>query len=92
MKTVQTAFILVLVTSYFLEIWSLQMQPVSSKRFSVISSVTNTSHVYYQGHFMARRIMSMKNSSDTIGNQTCDLLVYSAMPQPSAPPRAPLSG
>jgi hypothetical protein len=26
--------------------------------------------------------MSMKNSSDTIGNQTCDLPVCSAVPQP----------
>jgi hypothetical protein len=66
MKTVQTAFTWVLVTGYFLEIWSLQMQPVSSNSFSV----TSTSHVYYQGHFVAGRIMSMKNSSDAIGNQT----------------------
>jgi hypothetical protein len=31
----------------------------------------------------------MKNSSDTIGNRTRDLPGYSALPQPSAPPRAP---
>ena len=31
----------------------------------------------------------MKNSSDTIGNRTRDLLACSALPQPSAPPRAP---
>jgi hypothetical protein len=29
--------------------------------------------------------MSMKNSSDTIGNQTRDLPAYSAVPQPTAP-------
>ena len=29
----------------------------------------------------------MNNSSDTIGNQTCDLLTRSAVPQPTAPPR-----
>jgi hypothetical protein len=29
--------------------------------------------------------MSMKNSSDTIGNRTCDLLAFSAVPQPTAP-------
>ena len=35
------------------------------------------------------RIMSMKNSNDTIGNRTCDLTACSAVPQPTAPPRAP---
>jgi hypothetical protein len=33
--------------------------------------------------------MSMKNSKDTIGNQTRDLPTCSAVPQPTAPPRAP---
>jgi hypothetical protein len=32
--------------------------------------------------------MSMKNSSDTIGNRTRDVPVCSAVPQPTAPPRA----
>jgi len=36
--------------------------------------------------------MSMKNSNDTIGNRTHDLLACSAMPQPTAPPRAPKYG
>jgi hypothetical protein len=40
-----------------------------------------------QGHSVAVRIRSMKNSSDTVGNQTRDLPVYSAVPQPTAPPR-----
>jgi len=31
----------------------------------------------------------MKNSSDTIGNRTRDLLTCSAVPQPTAPPRDP---
>ena len=31
----------------------------------------------------------MKKSSDTIGNRTRDLLACSAVPQPTAPPRAP---
>ena len=35
------------------------------------------------------RIMSMKNSSDTIGNRTRDLPACRAVPQPTAPPRAP---
>jgi hypothetical protein len=33
--------------------------------------------------------MSMKNSNDNIGNRTCDLPACSAVPQPTAPPRAP---
>jgi hypothetical protein len=33
----------------------------------------------------------MKNSNDTIGNRTRDLLACSAVPQPTAPPRAPNS-
>jgi hypothetical protein len=32
----------------------------------------------------------MKNSSDTIGNRTHDLPACSAVPQPTAPPRAPI--
>jgi hypothetical protein len=33
--------------------------------------------------------MSMKNSSDTMGNRTRDFPVCSAVPQPTASPRAP---
>jgi hypothetical protein len=33
--------------------------------------------------------MSMKNSNDTIGNRTIDLPACSAVPQPTASPRAP---
>jgi hypothetical protein len=32
----------------------------------------------------------MKNSNDTIGNQSRDLPACSAVPQPTAPPRAPI--
>ena len=32
----------------------------------------------------------MKNSSDTIGTRTRDFPASSAVPQPTAPPRAPL--
>ena len=35
----------------------------------------------------AGRIMSMKNSNDTIGNRTRDLPTCSVVPQPTAPPR-----
>jgi hypothetical protein len=31
----------------------------------------------------------MKNSNDTIGNQTRDLPASSTLPQPNAPPRTP---
>jgi len=34
---------------------------------------------------MAWRIMSLKNSNDTIGNRTCDLSYCIAVPQPTAP-------
>jgi hypothetical protein len=34
--------------------------------------------------------MSMKNSNDTIGNRTRDLPPWSAVPKPTAPPRAPI--
>jgi len=33
--------------------------------------------------------MSMKYSNDIIGNRTRDLPICSAVPQPTAPPRAP---
>jgi hypothetical protein len=36
------------------------------------------------------RIMSMKNSNDTIGNWTRDLSACSVVPQPTAPPRVTL--
>jgi len=44
-----------------------------------------------QGHSSTGRIMSMKNSNDTIGNRTRGLLTCSAVPQPTAPLRAPFS-
>jgi hypothetical protein len=34
--------------------------------------------------------MSMKNSSDTIGNRARDLPTFSAVPQPTALPRVPI--
>ena len=44
-----------------------------------------------QGYNAAGRVMSIKNSSDTIGKRTRDLLACSTMPQPSAPYRVPKS-
>ena len=42
-----------------------------------------------QDHSVAGRIMSMKNSNDTIGNRTRDFPACSAVPQLTAPPCAP---
>ena len=42
-----------------------------------------------QGHSEAERIMSMKNSNDTMGNQIRDLPTCSPVPQPTALPPAP---
>jgi hypothetical protein len=42
-----------------------------------------------QGHSTSGRIMSMKNSNNTIGNRTRDLPACSAVTQPTAPPRIP---
>jgi hypothetical protein len=43
-----------------------------------------------KGRSVAGRIMSMKNSNDTIGNRTRDFPACTAVPQPTAPPRAPV--
>jgi hypothetical protein len=45
-----------------------------------------------QGHNACVRIVSMKNSNDTIGNRTRDLLGCSAVPQLTAPLGAPHTG
>jgi len=50
--------------------------------FLVLISVKKLSQP--QGHSGAGRIMSMKNSNDTIGNRTRDLPTCSAVPQPTA--------
>jgi hypothetical protein len=42
-----------------------------------------------QGHGAAGRIMSMKNSSDTIGKRTRDLPASSTVPQPTVQLHAP---
>ena len=43
-----------------------------------------------QSHSAARKIMSMKNCNDTIGNRARDLPARSAVPQPTALRRAPI--
>jgi hypothetical protein len=42
-----------------------------------------------RGHSAAGKIMSMKNSSDTIGNRTRDLPACSVVPNPTAPSSSP---
>jgi hypothetical protein len=54
----------------------------------------DTGCFYPQGHSAAGKIMSMKNSNDTIGNRSRDLLACSAVPQPlrhQVPPNKILS-
>ena len=53
------------------------------ERFLVLISVGGLSQS--QGHSVDRRIMSMKNSNDTIRNRTHDLPACSAVPQPTVP-------
>ena len=43
------------------------------------------------GHKVAGRIMSMNNSNDDIGKRIRDLAACRAVPQPSAPPCAPVT-
>jgi hypothetical protein len=45
--------------------------------------------IHPQGHSATRRIMSTKNSNDTIGDRTRYFPACSAVPQPTVPPRAP---
>ena len=52
--------------------------------FLVLISVTSWVYPQGQGRNAVRRIMSMKNSSDTNGNRTCDLPTCRAVPQPTA--------
>ena len=61
----------------------------SNEIFLVLISVRGW--VNPQGHSAAGRIMSMKNSNDTIGNPNRDLAVCSAVPQPTALQRALVS-
>ena len=42
-----------------------------------------------QGNNMAGKSKPMENRNDLIGNGTRDLAAYSAVPQPTAPPRTP---
>ena len=42
-----------------------------------------------EGDNATGRIKSLKNSSDCIGNRSCDPPACSAAPQPTAPPRTP---
>jgi hypothetical protein len=89
----------------FLEIWGTQILRQSAHEGGkVVSSMHrpplpqwNTPGSYFcwrlsqpQGHSAAGRIMSMKNSNDTIENRTRDLPTCGAVPQPAASPRTRL--
>ena len=45
---------------------------------------------YIVSYIAAGRIMSMKNFNDTVGNRNRHLPACSAVPQSTAPPRAPV--
>ena len=69
---------------------------LSALRTSRLDSLRNIpgTHFCYrlsqpQSHSASGRIISKENSSDTIGNRTGDLPACSAVPQPTALPRAP---
>ena len=64
--------------------------PLRSRKYSWYSFLLEAEST--QGHIAAGRIMSMKNSNDTIGNRTRVLPTCGAVPQQTAPPRAPLDG
>ena len=59
--------------------------PLKYSWYSILLEMRSQS----QGHSLAGRIMSMKNSSETIGNRTHALPTCSAVPQPACPPHAP---
>ena len=66
---------------------------LSTGRFYPPGNIPGT-HICYrpiwpQDHSAAGRILSMKNSNDTIGNRTRDLPAGSAVPQPTALLHAP---
>jgi len=61
--------------------------PLPSRKYSWCSFLLET--IQPQGHSAAGRIMSIKNSNDTVRKQTHDLPACSAVPKPTVPPRAP---
>jgi hypothetical protein len=61
--------------------------PLSPGKYSWYSFLLGSESL--RGHSEARRIMSMKNSNDTIGNQTSKLPACSTVPQPTASSRNP---
>ena len=60
--------------------------PLPPRRYSWYSFLLETYRP--QDQSAAGRIVSMKNSSDTIRKRTHDLPACNALPQPTAPPRA----
>ena len=61
--------------------------PLPSRKYSWYSLLLEAEST--PGPWCAGRIMSMENSIYTIGNRTCDLSVYNAVPQPTGPPCVP---
>ena len=68
-------------------------QPYTPTAFTPQGEIPGTYYCYRlsqcQAHSVAGRIMSTKNSSDTLANKTHDLPACSSVPQPTMPPSAP---
>ena len=72
-----------------------RLSALRTGRLYLLGNIPGTHFCYRlsrpRGHIVAGRIMSMKNPNDTIGNRNRDLPVCSAVLQPTAPPRAPVT-
>jgi hypothetical protein len=80
----------------FLDNWHMKVVRLSALRTGRLYPPGNIPGTHFcsrlsrpQGHSATERIMSMKNFNDTIGNRTRELPACSAVPEPTAPPRAP---
>ena len=84
--------------SNFFNVWHKKLVRLSALRTGrlyhqeiLLALISVRAWVDPRGHSAVWRIKSMKNSSETIGNRTRDLLACSAVPKPTAPPRIPPS-
>jgi hypothetical protein len=80
----------------FQDNWHMKVVRLSTVRTGRLYTPGNIRRTHFfcrlsrpQGHSAAGRSISMKNSSDTLGNQTRYLPACNTIPQPTASPRAP---
>jgi hypothetical protein len=81
----------------FLNNWHMMVASLSALRTSCLYPPRNIPGTHFcerlsqpQGHSVARKIMSIKNSNETIRNRTCDLPACSAVPQRTVTPCSPI--